>query len=72
MTRLNSNSQGKVLIPTNERDFPFLIKTIENNWRGDTDAIYLAVRSDGTLTGDGWYKSELAKYCPNAELEGDE
>lgn len=61
MEKLNSNTKGKVLIPTNERDFPFLIKVEEN--------LYLAVRANGTLTGDGFYKSELNKYCPNAELE---
>jgi len=71
MGALNSETKGKVLIPTNERRFPFLIKTTEVNWCGDELIIYLAVRPDGTLTGDGFYKSELAKYCPNAELEGE-
>ncbi len=69
METLNANTKGKVLIPTNRRDYPYLIKTTAENWRGDTDVIYLLVRLDGTLTGDGFYKSELAKYCPNAELE---
>lgn len=63
MEALNSETKGKVLIPTNERSFPFLIKIEED--------LYIAVRPDGTLTGDGFYKSELAKYCPNAELEGE-
>lgn len=68
MATIDANTEGKVLIPTNERDFPYLIKTTAENWRGDTDVIYLVVKRDGTLTGDGWYKAELAKYCPNAEL----
>jgi hypothetical protein len=68
MEGLNANTKGKVLIPTNERNYPFLIKITEKNWNGNIDVIYLAVKRDGTLTGDGFYESELAKYCPNAEL----
>jgi hypothetical protein len=63
METLNANTKGKVLIPTNDRKYPFLIKL--------EDDCYLLVKSNGTLTGDGFYKSELAKYCPNAELEMD-
>ena len=68
MNTINADTEGKVLIPTNRSDYPYMIKTISENWRGDTDVIYLVVRRDGTLTGDGWYTSELAKYCPDAEL----
>lgn len=60
MDTLNSETKGKVLIPTNEKSFPFLIKIKED--------LYIAVRPDGTLTGDGFYKSDFIKYCPNAEL----
>jgi hypothetical protein len=62
METLNPNSKGKVLIPTNDKRFPFLIKLEED--------CYLFVKADGTLTGDGFYRSELPKYCPNADLEG--
>jgi hypothetical protein len=62
MSTLNSGTKGKVLIPTNDRKYPFLIKLRED--------CYLLVKTDGTLTGDGFRESDLAKYCPNAELEG--
>ena len=60
MNDLNANTKGKVLIPTNRKDYPFLIKLNDDN--------YLLVDKDGKLTGDGFYKSELSKYCPLAEL----
>ena len=63
METLNANSQGKILIPTNESKYPFLIKIIEND-----KYVYLLVKADGTLSGDGFYESELTKYCPKAEI----
>ena len=60
MDTLNADTKGKVLIPTKRKDYPFLIKLEEDG--------YLLVKPDGTLSGDLFYKSELAKYCPDAEL----
>jgi len=63
MDALNANTKGKVLIPTIDSKYPFLIKIVESG-----KDIYLLVRKDGTLSGDGFYLEELSKYCPNAEL----
>lgn len=63
MESLNANTKGKVLFATNDKKYPFLIKVVENDI-----AMFLLVKADGTLTGDGFYLHELPKYCPNAEI----
>ena len=65
MDKLNANTKDKVLIPTNDRTYPFLIKLEED--------MFLLVKKDGTLSGDGFQKNELSKYVRDAEwdLEGE-
>lgn len=61
---LNSNVKGKVLFTTNNSNTPFLIRTP----REGKEDIFIAVKKDSTLTGDGFYKSELTKYYPNIDM----
>ena len=60
----NSNTKGRVLFTTNNRDYPFLIRTPKEN----SEDIFILVKKDNTLSGDGFYKSELPKYCPKMDM----
>ena len=63
MRVLDIKSKCPVLIPTNDNKNPFVILVSD----GDVQEYWL-VKQDGTLTGDGFYKEELSKYCPNLVL----
>jgi hypothetical protein len=54
MNTLNANTKGIVLIPTNNKSYPFVIKS--------EDDCYLLVKKDGTLTGDGFTSKDVERY----------
>jgi hypothetical protein len=59
-TTLNANTKGKILFKTNDGKYPFLIKTEDN--------LYILVKDDYTLSGDGFYKEEILRYFPKTEI----
>jgi len=63
MATLNTNRLDRVLIPTNHRTYPFLIKVTDSSYP------YYLVQTNGKLSGDGYSLEEVNKDFPNAELE---
>jgi hypothetical protein len=61
MATLNSNTKGKVLIVTNDRTYPFIIKLEDSSYP------YLLVQRNGKLSGDGYSLEEVIKDFPNCE-----
>jgi hypothetical protein len=62
MNTLNANTKGKVLIVTNDRTYPFIIK-----YNDDSSYPYLLVQKNGKLSGDGYSLEEVIKDFPNCE-----
>ena len=61
MQTLNASTNGKVLIITNDRHYPFIIKCDDSLYS------YLLVNRDGTLSGDGFSLEEVINRFPDCE-----
>lgn len=61
MQTLNASTKGKVLIVTNDRNYPFIIKCDDSSYP------YILVKPDGTLSGDGFSLEEVINRFPNCE-----
>ena len=58
MYTLDVKSTIQILIPTGDTNYPFLIKALDD--RGIN--VYWLVKTDGTLSGDGFGTEEKEKY----------
>ena len=58
MATLDTKTNTPILIPTGHSKYPFLIKTLDNKGIN----VYWLVKTDGTLSGDGFTEEEKEKY----------